>query len=444
MTAHHPLTSAPIFPTIWRLSVPNMFAMVATALVSIAETSYVGKLGLTPLAGMALVFPLIMLQQMLSAGSMGGGISSAISRAIGSGNTAKANALVWHAVIISLVLGLFLSVVILLWGRPIFELIGGKDDALEQALIYANVAFLGSLSIWLTNAFASVIRGSGDMKTPSVTLLLVAVAQVVLGGVLGLGLGPIPSFGMAGVALGQVLAFTWGAVYLFLYLRSDKSRVRLSFTAMVHRSYFGEILKVGGIASISSLQTVLTILILTRIVAGFGPEALAGYGIGTRLEFLLIPITFAIGVACVPMVGMAMGAGMVQRARQVAWTGAGLSAAIVGLIGAVVAFFPDQWSRMFTSNAHVIDYAQSYFMWVGPSYAFFAFGLCLYFASQGAGKLVGPVLAGTLRLVMVAVGGVILVRQGADAASMFALISVAMLCYGLVTALFMYLGRWGD
>jgi Na+-driven multidrug efflux pump len=166
-----------------------MFAMVATALVSIAETSYVGKLGLIPLAGMALVFPLIMLQQMLSAGSMGGGISSAISRAIGSGNTAKANALVWHAVIISLVLGLCLSVVILLWGRPIFQLIGGQGDALEQALMYAHVAFLGSLSIWLTNAFASVIRGSGDMKTPSVTLLAVAVAQVVLGGVLGLGWG---------------------------------------------------------------------------------------------------------------------------------------------------------------------------------------------------------------------------------------------------------------
>ena len=259
MTAHHPLTSAPIFPTIWRLSVPNMFAMVATALVSIAETSYVGKLGLTPLAGMALVFPLIMLQQMLSAGSMGGGISSAISRAIGAGNTVKANALVWHAVIISLTLGLCLSLIILLWGRSIFQLIGGQGDALEQALIYANVAFIGSLSIWLTNAFASAIRGSGNMKTPSVTLLAVAIAQVCLGGVLGLGLGPIPSFGMAGVALGQVLAFTFGAIYLFVYLRSSKSRVHLSFTATVHRGYFMEILKVGGIASISSLQTVLTI-----------------------------------------------------------------------------------------------------------------------------------------------------------------------------------------
>lgn len=85
MAAPHSLTSAPILPTIWRLSLPNMFAMVATALVSVAETVYVGQLGTAPLAGMALVFPLVMQQQMLSAGSMGGGIASAISRALGSG-----------------------------------------------------------------------------------------------------------------------------------------------------------------------------------------------------------------------------------------------------------------------------------------------------------------------------------------------------------------------
>lgn len=444
MTAHHTLTSAPVLPTIWRLSLPNMFAMMATALVSIAETAYVGQLGTAPLAGMALVFPMIMLQQMLSAGSMGGGISSAISRALGAGHEARANALVLHAVIISVALGLFFSGLILLLGRPIFGLIGGRGEALDQSMAYAGVAFAGALGIWLTNAFASAIRGSGNMKTPSVTLLLVAAGQILLGGLLGLGWGPVPRLGMAGIALGQVLAFSLGAAYLYRYLRSGRGRVRLVFTVPLQRSHFHDILKVGAIASISSLQTVLTILIVTRIVAGFGTEALAGYGIGTRLEFLLIPVTFAIGVACVPMVGMAMGSGLVARARRVAWTGASLSAAIIGSIGLVMAFFPDRWSRLFTDHPAVIGHAQSYFMWVGPSYGFFGFGLCLYFAAQGAGKLVGPVLAGTLRLLLVAVGGWLLVLYGAPVSAMFALISAAMLLYGVVTALFMVYGRWGD
>ena len=94
------------------------------------------------------------------------------------------------------------------------------------------------------------------------------------------------------------------------------------------REMFFDILRVGALASFSPLQTVLTVLILTRLVAGFGTEALAGYGIGARLEFLLVPIAFAVGVACVPMVGMAIGARDVARARRVAWTGGGRGGAV--------------------------------------------------------------------------------------------------------------------
>ncbi len=444
MAAPIDLSSAPILPTLWRLSLPNMFAMVATALVSVAETVYVGVLGTAPLAGMALVFPLVMLQQMLSAGSMGGGIASAVSRALGAGQQARADALVLHAVVISAVLGLCFSALVLIWGRSIIALIGGREAALEAALAYAVVAFAGALVIWLLTAFASSLRGAGDMKTPSATLLLVALGQIALGGLLGLGWGPVPRLGMAGIALGQVLAFALGAAYLYRHLRSGRARVRLRFTAQLQRENFMDILRVGAVSSLSALQTVLTILIVTRIVAGFGTEALGGYGIGARLEFLLIPITFAIGVACLPMVGMALGAGRVQRARRVAWTGAGLATAIVGGIGLLVALWPDGWSRLFTDEAQVIAHARSYFRWVAPAYGFFAFGLCLYFAAQGAGKLLGPVLAGTLRLLLVAVGGWGLVQAAAPVWAMFALIGAAMLLYGLTTALTVYYVRWGD
>jgi Na+-driven multidrug efflux pump len=112
MSAFSQLTTAPILPTIWRLSLPNLVAMVATALVSVAETTYVGQLGIASLAGMALVFPMVMLQQMLSSGAMGGGISSAISRALGTGNEERANDLVMHAVVISLSLSLVFTLLV--------------------------------------------------------------------------------------------------------------------------------------------------------------------------------------------------------------------------------------------------------------------------------------------------------------------------------------------
>ncbi len=419
-----------------------MVAMTAAALVSIAETWYVGYLGTLPLAGMALVFPLVMLQQMLSAGSMGGGISSAISRALGAGDTAKANALVLHAACISVAIGLCFTLIFAFWSRPVFSAMGGSGKALEECLSYAHVAFLGSVSVWLTNALASVVRGAGNMRTPSTVLLLASLAQALISGVLGLGWGPVPSLGMAGVAAGVLIAFTGSALYLYLYVRSSQSALQLRFDSPLSKALFVDILKVGAISSLSALQTVATIVILTRLIASYGPEALAGYGIGNRLEFLLVPITFSFGVACVPMVGMALGANLAKRAKQVAWTGSVMAAALVGCIGWVVTLWPEVWSSLFSNNPQVLANANLYFQWVGPCYGFFAIGLCLYFASQGAGKLWGPVLSGTLRLALVASGGWWLIHKQGTPQQMFALIALGMVTYGVATALSVHKTRW--
>ena len=208
------LLSAPILPTLLRLTAPNLIAMVAMALVAIAETSYVGLLGTPSLAGMALVFPMVMLQQMMSSGAMGGGISSAISRAIGANEHDRASALALHAVAIGATAGLGFTTIFLIWGRPIYQLLGGREEALTAAMAYSNVVFLGAVGTWLTNTLASIVRGGGNMKIPSITILAVAGAQVLIGGGLGLGIGPLPRLGMAGIAVGQVAAFTGGAVFL--------------------------------------------------------------------------------------------------------------------------------------------------------------------------------------------------------------------------------------
>ncbi|MSP48374.1 MAG: MATE family efflux transporter [Alphaproteobacteria bacterium] len=428
-----PLLSAPILPTLVRLGLPNMAAMLATALVAIAETSYVGFLGTPALAGMALVFPMAMLQQMLSAGAMGGGISSAISRA-----------LALHATAIGALAGLAFTALFLLFGREIYTLLGGQGQALSEALAYSNVLFLGAGAIWLTNTFASIIRGGGNMKVPSAALLAVAALQMVAGGSLGLGLGPFPRLGMTGVALGQVIAFGAGTLYLLWFLVSGRARVTLAFRGTpFDRALFRDILRVGGLAALSPLQSVLTVLILTRLVAGFGTEALAGYGIGARLEFLLIPITFAIGVACVPLVGMAIGAGDVARARRVAWTGGLLAILIVGSVGVLVAMAPDLWATLFTGDPKVLASARSYLVWSGLGYGFFGLGMCLYFASQGAGKVLGPVLAGTLRLVLIAGGGWWLAASAAEPWTLFALVGVSMAAYGVAAALAVRWTSWG-
>jgi putative MATE family efflux protein len=438
------LLTSPILPTLLKLAVPNTIAMFGTALVAVAETSYIGRLGTVPLAGIALVFPFIMLTQMMSAGAMGGGVSSAISRALGAGNRGRAAILALHAVMIGACGGIFFTVMMLVFGRSFFSALGGRGGVLDEASSYSRVLFSGAIAIWLVNTLASVVRGTGDMRIPSVTLIGVAACQILVGGTLGLGLFGVPRFGMAGVAAGQLAAYTLGAAFLIWYLVSGRSRLSLNFSAFrFERDMFFDILKVGAVSCLSPLQTVLTILIFTKIIAGFGTETLAGYGMGSRLEFLLVPIAFAFGVASVPMVGMAIGAGLVTRARQVAWTAGAASGLTVGLVGLIVALKPSLWVALFTNDPGVTAAASSYFAWAGPAFGFFGLGVCLYFSSQGAAKVWGPVLAGTGRLLIVGLGGWWLASISAPAWTLFALVGAAMVVFGLSTAASVRLTRWG-
>jgi len=438
------LLTTPILSTLLRLAVPNTIAMFGSTLVAVAETSYIGRLGTEPLAGIALVFPFVMLTQMMSAGAMGGGVSSAIARALGAGDRGRAAELALHAAIIGAGAGLFFSVMMLGFGHAFYSLLGGRDAVLEQAMHYSQVLFSGAISIWLVNTLASVLRGTGDMRLPSLVLIVTALIQVAVGGTLGLGLFGVPKLGMRGVAAGQLTAFTLGAIFLAWYLASGRSRLELNIGAFrFHREMFFDILKVGAISCLSPLQSVLIILIFTKILAGFGTETLAGYGMGSRLEFLLIPIAFAFGVASVPMVGMAMGAGLVTRARHVAWTAGAAAALAVGFVGLVVALQPELWVSLFTSDPGVAAAANSYFHWAGPAFGFFGIGVCLYFSSQGAAKVGGPVFAGTLRLVIVGLGGWWLAASGAPAYTLFALVGAAMVVFGLATVLSIKFTRWG-
>ncbi|WP_066257178.1 MATE family efflux transporter [Hydrogenophaga flava] len=442
--APNPLLTAPILPLLLKFALPNMVAMLATALAAIAETAYVGRFGSPALAGMALVFPFVMFQMMLSGGAMGGGVSSAVSRALGAGDAVRANALAVHAVWIALAAGGVYMVAMLTLGEAVLSALGGQGEALAQAMAYGNVAFLGSVFVWLVNTLASVSRGAGNMAAPSLTLFVVALLQVALGGALGLGWGPWPPLGMAGVAAGGVIAYGAGAAWLWWTLASGRARISLNMRGTrFERALFADILRVGAVACISPLQTVLTILILTRLVAQFGTDALAGYGIGTRLEFLLVPVAFAIGVASVPLVGMAIGAGLVARARRAAWTAAALATAVLGGLGLIVTLAPDLWTGLFSQDPAVLDAAAGYFRWAGPVYGLFGLGLSLYFSSLGAGKAIGPVLAGTLRLVMVAGGGLLLALWQTPTWTIFALLSAGMAVYGLSSVLFVRLTPWG-
>jgi len=384
------LLHAPIVPTLLKMAWPNLLVMLAQASTGLIETWWVSHLGTDALTGMAVVFPGFMMMQMLSAGAMGGGISSAIARALGARRHHDAEALVMHAAAINIALGVFFSTLFLIWGRPLYHAMGVDGGALDAAMAYSNVVFGGSVLVWLMNALASIIRGTGNMLVPSLAVCIGVVLLIPLSPLLIFGWGPVPALGIAGGGWAVVLTTAIVAAVLAGYILTGRCIVHFKL-ARPRWDLTADILRVGAIAAVVSLQTSLTVLLTTALVgAAAGGEAVAGFGTGVRLEYLMVPLAFGFGGPLVALVGTNIGAGQEARALRVALIGGAMVFALTESVGLAAAIWPAAWLGLFGSDPQMIETGSAYLRIVGPAYGFFGLGLSLYFASQGAGKMIWP------------------------------------------------------
>jgi putative MATE family efflux protein len=431
-----------IVPTLLRLAWPNILVMLVQASTGLIETWWVSRLGTDALAGMALVFPGFMMMQMLSGGAVGGGISSAIARALGAGRRSDADALVWHAIIINVALGIACSVPVLVFGPSLYRALGGQGASLEAALSYSNVVFAGCVLVWLLNALASVLRGTGNMLVPSVAICVGVVLLIPLSPLLIFGVGPIPGLGIAGGGVAVVLTTALTAAGMAWYIWSGRSVVRPKLSRL-HQALFVDILRVGAVGSVSTLQTTLVFALTTALVgAAGGPDAVAGYGTGARLEYLLIPLVFGLGAPLVALVGTNIGAGQRARALRIALIGGALAFIMTETIGLVAAIWPHAWLGLFADDPRMLETGAAYLRVVGPAYGFFGLGLSLYFASQGAGRLFWPLLSGFLRIVIAIGGGWIALRATGSLSWLFAALAAGLVVYGVSLSAAIGSGVW--
>ena len=437
------LLEAPIAPTLLRLGAPNVLVMLAQAGVGLIETYFVGKLGTDALAGMALVFPAVMLMQMTSAGAMGGGIASAIARALGARRRDDADALVLHALLIAAVFALAFMVTVVAGGRWLYTRMGGSGGALDAALVYSNWVFSGALLVWLFNTLSAVIRGTGNMALPAYVTVAGAVLLLPLSPLLIFGWGPLPGLGIAGGAIALLLYYLAGSAVLAAYLWSPRSLLRPSLRGLQLRwALFADILRVGLVGTVSTVATNLAIGITTALVGAYGTAAIAGYGTASRLEYLLVPLVFGLGAPLVAMVGTCIGAGQRERALRATWIGAAIAFAMTEAIGLWAAAYPAAWLSLFNTEPAMIEAGSQYLRIVGPWYGFFGLGLVLYFASQGAGRLLWPVLGNIARLVVAVAGGWLALHGGYAIAGVFAAQAAAMVVYGIANAWAIAGGAW--
>jgi Na+-driven multidrug efflux pump len=270
-----------------------------------------------------------------------------------------------------------------------------------------------------------------------------AVLLVPLSAGLIFGFGPLPRLGVAGGATALLIYYGFGALAFAAFLWSGQSvlRPKLLGTALRWRLFY-DIVRVGAVASLIALMTNITIAATTGLVGAFGPAAIAGYGVGTRLEYLLVPLTFGFGGALVALVGTNIGAGNRERALRVAWIGGWICFGLTEAIGLAAALAPAAWLSLFDRDPAMIAAGSAYLRVVGPFYGFFGLGMALYFASQGAGTLVWPLLAGALRMAIAVGGGLLVLRLGGGVTWVFAALGLALAAFGLTIAIAVTRGAW--
>lgn len=438
------MRSGAVLPLLLRMASPNALAFLVQASVSMVEVWYIGRLGTISLAAIALVFPGLMLMQMLSGGAMGGAVTSAIARAIGSHQHERAEQLVWHALLLALAGGTLFFLLYRACGVALLVSLGAKDAVLERAVEYGDIVFGGCVFIWVMALLSSVFRGMGDMRFPAVIMIVGAMVQVPLGGTLILGWFGAPKLGIAGAAVSAITVALLNSIWLLTRLWVGRVAVPLRLKMLhLQRTLFADILRVGAFGSLAPIFTVLTIAMVNGLVSDFGAAAIAGYGISARLEFLLIPLVFGLGVSMTSLVGVNVGAGDIARAEHIGWVGGACAAVLAGVIGLVLAIFPGLWLNLFTDDVDAYAAGAAYLHIAGPAFLFQGLGLSLYFASQGARAMAWPVFATVLRFgaaVGFAALGVHTFGYGLD--FVFGCIALGMILYGVITAAALRLGAW--
>src|SRR3984885_8205410 len=442
-SARAALLTGPILPTLLKLALPTMTVLVAQTAVNIAEAYYVGFLGTDALAGAALVFPVFMLMTMMSNGGLGSGVASSVARAVGAGRHQDASALLFHALVLAVLVGALFTLAAELAGPLLYRALGGRGDALDAALRYSNLLFAGAIPVWVVNLQAAALRGAGNVKVPALVTLVGAIVMIPLSPLVFFGFGPIPRLGIGGAGVAFGLYYCGAMLFLLRYMASGRSGLVLTLSRLRGR-LFSDILKVGLPTSLVAFLTNLTVILVTGAVGLFGTTALAGYGIASRLDYIMVPLLFGVGTAALTMVGVNIGAGQIARARKIAWTSGIVGLILTGTIGLLVALFPTVWLRLFTHDADVVAEGVAYLRVVAPAYSALGFGFVVAFAAQGTGRALLPLVGSTARILIAAGGGWIAVTYfGAGMSVLAAMVTASLIASaGLCTILLLSDSVW--
>ena len=400
---HGVLVEGSVSAALRKMAVPMAFGMIFMIAVNLIDTYWVARLGTEYVAAMTFTFPVVGLVINLVFGVMIG-TSTAVARIVGQGDEAGARRVTGHALLLAIGLVILFSGVGLLSQEWLFSLLGAEGEVLTLAMTYMTIWYLGLVFLIVPLIINGVVRARGDARTPMVVMMLAAIVNAILDPILIFGWGPIPAMGFEGAAIATLVARFAGMVYIFTVIARRKGLIELSWPQW--SAFWGsvkKIMSVGVPAAITNALGPLAVALITGIIAQYGPAALAAYGIGARLDALILMIPGALGGALSPFVGQNWGAHL--RGRVAEGLRVSLRFGLLwGLGGCLLLIVSGPYiGRLFTSDPAVLADLTTYCQVIPIGYAFLSVSTIASSAFNAVDRAIRSTWLSLLRSLVIAV-----------------------------------------
>lgn len=438
------LTHGSIPRSIFILAFPLLVRAMFQSIQSIVDIFWVGKLGPTSIAAVAMGGTIIMAFFPIFIG-IGTGTIAVISRAIGAKNQFAADNAATQSVIIAFLAALILCIVGISFSRPLLQLLQAKSDILEQGQIYLKILLLGGITTTLLFLGSAILQGAGDAITPMVIMSLSVIANIILDPILIFGLLGFPRMEVKGAALATILAQALGAIAILYILLKGKSHIHIRFDKFkINLKTMWQIVKIGVPSSIGMFLRNLMMMVLIAIVASFGTYAVAAYGIGMRLKMIILMPAFSFGAASATLVGQNLGANNPGRAKKCAWYATLINALIMAVIGILFFIFSESIIKLFNDNPEVIRAGSSYLKITSLFFPTIAFGIVLGRSLMGAADTMPPMIITLISLwgIQIPLALTLPCLWNLGLSGIWWAIVVASLVNGLLTLIWFQMGHW--
>jgi putative MATE family efflux protein len=385
-TRHPDLLNGNITSTIIRLSLPMVLAMLFQTGFSVIDMIFVGMVGPQAIAAVSIVFPVMFFFISFIMG-IGAGLTSFVARTFGTGDIEKAGRIASNGLVFGIALSLLLAILGNLFSKPLFVVLGAGPEILGAVLDYSRIIFIGFILIFFGAFCNSIIRGEGDTKTPMKFLVVQTVVNFVLDPLFIFGYGPIPAMGVKGAAVALVISRIVMVALCIRHFIAGKARVKPAFKSFrVDFSLLKEILRVGIPSTITFMSSSIGLMLFMKLVSGYGPLAIAAFGIGGRIENIAILPALGMSGAILTIVGQNYGAGKLERARQTIKNAMVLITVFMFGLTALSLLFAEPINSIFTRDAQVIAFGVDFLFYRAPFWAFLGVRMMIGAGFNGAGN----------------------------------------------------------